>query len=73
MEPFVFDLLKSFGPTVAAIGFFIWRDWKREQFLTTFIQDTLVDLLRDHKVLMTEVVETLRGCRLNQSSKRGDT
>jgi hypothetical protein len=33
------SLLREFGPLIAAIGFFIWRDWKREDRMTKRITD----------------------------------
>lgn len=32
------QLLKDFGPLAGAVLFFIWRDWKREDRLTTRIE-----------------------------------
>jgi hypothetical protein len=40
------ELIKSFGPLVGLVLFFIWRDWKREDRLTTRIEK-LEDEQRD--------------------------
>ena len=34
----LFELLKEFGPLAGAVLFFVWRDWKREDRLTTRIE-----------------------------------
>jgi len=40
------ELIKSFGPLAGVCLFFIWRDWKREDRLTTRIEK-LEDEQRD--------------------------
>lgn len=37
MEPFI-TLAQQYGPLAATVLFFIWRDWKREDRLTTRIE-----------------------------------
>lgn len=32
------ELLKNFGPLAGAVLFFIWRDWKREERLSSRIE-----------------------------------
>jgi len=32
------ELLKQFGPLAGVVLFFIWRDWKREDRLTTRVE-----------------------------------
>lgn len=47
------DLLQEAGPVVAAICFFVWRDWKREQNMTESLNE------RDHfiKTQLLEIIE----------------
>ena len=49
-----FQILKEYGPWVALVAFFIWRDYEREKSqnkknsdLEEFIRTTLVALVRD--------------------------
>lgn len=67
------DILSQYGPfcglLVIAVGFFMWRDWKRELRLTKRIEtleadtrDTLIPLLRETSAVIarnTLVMERL--------------
>ena len=70
MELWLKELLQSYGPTVAVIGFFIWRDYKREESqnkknndLEEFIRTTLVALVRDTMAVIQD--NTTLGKKLN--------
>jgi hypothetical protein len=60
-------LLREFGPLLGLILFFVWRDWKREdklaqriEALEAYQRDTLVDLLRETTVALTNNGECLK-------------
>lgn len=44
MEPWI-DLLKTFGPSVAFMAFTVWRDWKREDRMSTALDVQGKDLM----------------------------
>lgn len=51
----VFALIKTFGPLGIAVAFFMWRDWKREDTLTSRIQDLET---RQQEIILPLVRET---------------
>ena len=60
-------LLREWGPIIGVILFFVWRDWKREERLTTRVEnlenyqrETLVDLLKKTTVALTHNAECLK-------------
>lgn len=60
-------LLREFGPVVGVILFFVWRDWKREdrlssriESLETYQRETLVDLLKKTTIALTHNAECLK-------------
>lgn len=65
MELFL-DLLKQYGPFVAAIIFCIWRDWKREHRLNDRIdelqaeqRDVILPLVKECAEVITLNTETM--------------
>lgn len=63
----VLEFLKEFGPLIGLIFFFIWRDWKREERLSTRVEaleayqrETLVGLLKNTTVALTHNSECLK-------------
>ncbi len=68
MEAFPWvEILKSFGPAVAVIVFFVWRDWQRELHLTSRIEvlekyqkETLERLVEKSTVALTQSSECLK-------------
>ena len=59
----ILDMLREFGPAVAAIAFFIWRDWKREERtmqmnteLNIFIRTELNQALRENTAAIMRMV-----------------
>lgn len=48
-------LVKQYGPLVAALAFFVWRDWRREDRLQTRVE-TLERDFRDVVIPLTENV-----------------
>lgn len=67
----MFELIKQFGPLAGVVLFFIWRDWKREDRLTTRVEKLedeqrniilpLVEKSTDVIARNTEVMERLEG------------
>jgi len=60
----IVDLIQNYGPAVAAIAFFIWRDWKREERTTAqndnlnvFIRERLTTALEENTEALTRMVE----------------
>ncbi len=60
-------LLREFGPLLGLILFFVWRDWKREdrlssrvEALETYQKETLVGLLKETTVALTHNAECLK-------------
>ena len=58
------EMLREFGPAVAAIAFFIWRDWKREERtmqmnseLNIFIRTELNQTLRENTAAIMRMVQ----------------
>jgi hypothetical protein len=47
------DILKQFGPFLGFVVFFIWRDWKREERLSSRIEV----LEREHREVIIPLVE----------------
>lgn len=57
------EIIQNYGPTVAAIAFFIWRDWKREERtvaqnenLNIFIRERLTKALEENTEAITTMV-----------------
>jgi hypothetical protein len=62
------DLLREFGPAVTAIGFFIWRDWKREERnakqneeLNQYIRTELTVALKENTKAILTMVSHCKG------------
>ena len=65
------ELIKQFGPLAGVVLFFIWRDWKREDRLTTRVEKLedeqrhvilpLVEKSTEVIARNTEVMERLEG------------
>jgi hypothetical protein len=60
------DLIANFGPLVGIVLFFIWRDWKREDALSTRVEkledyqrDTLVNLVERSTIALAQNAECL--------------
>jgi len=60
-------LLEQFGPLVGVILFFIWRDWKREDALSTRVEslenyqrDTLYHLVERSTTALAQNAECLK-------------
>ncbi len=60
------DLIANFGPLVGIVLFFIWRDWKREDALSTRVEkledyqrDTLVSLVERSTTALAQNAECL--------------
>lgn len=60
------ELLTSFGPLIGIVLFFIWRDWKREDALSTRVEkledyqrDTLVNLVEQSTTALAQNAECL--------------
>jgi len=50
MDTWIVLVLKQYGLPLAMVGFFIWRDWKREVGMSNRInklQDEIRDILKD--------------------------
>ena len=69
METVFVEVMKQAGPTVALIGFFIWRDYKREQALgklinelQVFQRDTLVGLLEKTTEAISACTNAMEKC-----------
>lgn len=76
MEPFV-TMLKEYGPFVALVAFFVWRDSEREKSLNKtianldgYIRTTLsallektTDALSRNTEAHKDVCETIRNCK----------
>jgi hypothetical protein len=76
MELIFIDILKSFGPTIAGIAFFVWRDWKREDRMRKeledahaevrevrkWIQDSLIALVSRMEVNIVQLTTALAKC-----------
>jgi hypothetical protein len=63
----IIEAIKNFGPLLALIVFFIWRDYRREDKLAQRIEsleqyqrETLVDLLRKTTIALTHNAECLK-------------
>lgn len=61
------QLLSNFGPLIGVVLFFIWRDWKREDALTTRVQaledyqkETLLNLVERSTTALAQNAECLR-------------
>ena len=50
-------ILREFGPLAAAVAFFVYRDWRREDRLQTRVE-TLEKDFRDVVIPLTESVTT---------------
>lgn len=74
------NLLKDFGPAVGVILFFIWRDWKREDWMASriaaledFQQHQLIDLIeRTHEVVNHNTEQLKRVAALVQRCQGHD-
>jgi len=64
-EQIVLGILEKAGPIVAAIAFFVWRDWKREDRLSSVIE-TMQQWQRD--VLMSQLNESTSVVRANSAA-----
>lgn len=72
METLLADLAAKFGPLIGIVLFFIWRDWKREDILTTRVgnledyqRDTLVSLVERSTTALAQNAECLKWvCRV---------
>lgn len=60
------ELIANFGPLVGIVLFFIWRDWKREDALSTRVEkledyqrDTLVSLVERSTTALAQNAECL--------------
>lgn len=65
------ELVKSAGPVVAAIAFFVWRDAKREtdmtqqlRILEKFIREDLAGMVHDAAKLQVESNVVMGRCEL---------
>jgi hypothetical protein len=63
----VIDVIKNFGPLVAIVVFFVWRDWQRELRLTRRVEKLeeyekkiLKDLVEKTTAALTQSSECLR-------------
>jgi hypothetical protein len=76
------DIVNKYGPVVgfmlaqvAAVGFFIWRDWKRESFLLTRIEslekemrEKLYPLAEECKGVLSQAITVIeRNTRIIES------
>ncbi len=59
----IISLIESYGPAVAAIAFFLWRDWKREERssaqnenLSIFIRERLTETLEENTRVITQMI-----------------
>lgn len=66
MESIFTELLGQFGPLVGIILFFVWRDWKREDALSTRVEqlenyqrDTLVHLVERSTTALVQNADCL--------------
>lgn len=76
METMLATVLREAGPYVALIGFFIWRDYKREQAsskvideLQTFQRETLLKLLQRTTEVVVACTDAMRACVTKSGSK----
>lgn len=60
-------LFKEFGPLVGAVLFFIWRDWKREDRLTSRVEkledeqrETILPLVEKSTTVISANTEVMR-------------
>ena len=60
-------LFQSAGPVITAIGFFVWRDWKRESSMTARIRsledyqrNQMAGMIKESVTLQTETNALLR-------------
>lgn len=60
------DLIANFGPLIGIVLFFIWRDWKREDALSTRVEkledyqrDTLFSLVERSTTALAQNAECL--------------
>lgn len=60
------ELASNFGPLIGIVLFFIWRDWKREDILSTRVEkledyqrETLVDLVERSTTALAQNAECL--------------
>lgn len=65
------SIIQDYGPAIAAIAFFLWRDWRREErtsiqndSLNIFIRERLTETLEENTRVITEMI--------NHCRKRGD-
>lgn len=63
------QVAEKVGIFALAIGFFIWRDWKREKDLgeklnqrEEFIQGRLADVIEKNTTALIGVIEAVRDC-----------
>lgn len=62
MEAALFAVMREAGPFVALIGFFVWRDYKREQSLGAVIAE-LQDFQRNTLLkLLEQTTEIIVAC-----------
>ncbi len=61
------DLINNFGPLIGIVLFFIWRDWKREDALSSRVEkledyqrDTLFNLVERSTIALAQNAECLR-------------
>ncbi len=61
------ELAQNAGPVVAAICFFVWRDWKREQSMTEtldereqFIRTQLITIIERTSVAVQNSTDAMR-------------
>lgn len=65
------EIFRSAGPVVAAIAFFVWRDWKRESSMTEriraledFQRDQLAGMVHDAIAVQTRTNEVMNRVEL---------
>ena len=73
MEHVFLEILKGFGPTAAAIAFFVWRDAKREDRMLKsmdetqmWIRNTLVSIVKENTESIREVMTVIQNCGLRE-------
>ncbi len=61
------SIIQDYGPAIAAIAFFLWRDWRREErtsiqndSLNIFIRERLTETLEENTRVITEMINNCR-------------
>ena len=78
MPPFLLDILKEYGPIIAFMAFYVWRDYRRENLmgnritsLENFQKEELIQLVKEVLVALVNNTDVLKDfCEIKKGIMR---